>query len=69
MAKDRAKDPKRMYTRPTVIGMGALVGYGDFDRAAERKKHRDAEEAIIDKTPSIDEGNRLVQEYRKKHNY
>lgn len=70
MAERRENDPKRKGGPwPTPIGMGALAGYGDFEREAERKKHRKAEEDIIDTTPSIAEGNKKVKEYQQQHGY
>lgn len=69
MAERREHDKSRQGGPwPSPIGMGALAGYGDFEREAERKKHHKAEEDIIEKH-GTEKGNPLVKEYRKKHGY
>ena len=44
----RENDPaRRGGPWPTPIGMGALVGYGDFERAHKRKlEHQEEEQAF-----------------------
>lgn len=50
MAKDRAKDSKRQAGPwPSPIGMGALVGPGDFYAAKEQQEKGKAESAAFDR--------------------
>jgi hypothetical protein len=64
MPKDRAHDPKRKFTGPSPIGMGALAGYGDFAREKQRQEHHKAEEAAFESG-----GMEAVNKYRKETGY
>lgn len=47
---------------PSPIGMGALVGYGDFERAKASQAHHKGEESAFESG-----GMSAVKEYRKKN--
>lgn len=70
MPQRRENDPRRKASMPTPIGMGALAGYGDFEREHMRHQHHKMEEAIVDRHGNdMEAANREVKEYREKHGY